>query len=100
MAPAEGGEADRPVRSAKVQLVDLHSSRVIETTRALDDGSYQFSTIEPGVYDLRVIPPTKDKKTEPASGDVAIELDPVAHESTIPEMKVLQSECEGVQLLR
>jgi hypothetical protein len=100
IAPGEAAGADRPLQQAAVKLLDLRSSRVIETTRTLDDGSYQFSTIEPGIYAVRVIPPAKVKKTEPASGDVAVELDPAAHESTIPEIEVQQSECAGVQLLR
>jgi hypothetical protein len=100
IVPGEDAEAGRPLRHATVKLLDLRSSRVIETTRTLSDGSYQFSTIEPGLYALRVIPPTEDNKPKPASGDIAIELDPVAQDSAIPEMKVLQSECEGVQLVR
>ncbi len=100
IAPGEAAEPDRPFRLATVQLVDLHSSRVIETKSSTADGSYEFSTVEPGLYAVRVIPPTRDKKTEPASGNLAVELDPAAQQSTIPEMKVLQSECAGVQLLR
>jgi hypothetical protein len=34
------------------------------------------------------------------SGDLAVELDPAAQESTIPELKVNQSDCAGVQLFR
>jgi hypothetical protein len=100
IAPGDGAETDRPLRSATVQLVDLRSSRVIETQSTIDDGSYEFSTIEPGLYVFRIIPPAKDKKAEPASGDLAVELDPAAQESTMPEMKVLESDCAGVQLLR
>jgi hypothetical protein len=96
----EAAGADRPLQQAAVKLLDLRSSRVIETTRTLDDGSYQFSTIEPGIYAVRVIPPAKNKKAKPVSGDRAVELDAAAHESTIPELKVLQSDCAGVQLLR
>jgi hypothetical protein len=98
VAPGGGTKADRPFRSAKVQLVDLRSSRVLETQRTFADGSYEFSTIEPGLYDFRVIPPADDRKTQPASGDLAVELDPAAQKATIPEMRVLQSDCAGVQL--
>jgi hypothetical protein len=100
IAPGAGADPDRPLQSATVQLVDLHSSRVVKTQRTLADGSYEFSTIEPGLYVVRVIPPAESKKKKPATGDLAVELDPAAQESTIPEMKVLQSECAGVQLLR
>jgi hypothetical protein len=96
--PQEGAGADRPLRFATAQLVDLRSSRVIETQRTSADGSYGFSTVKPGLYVVRIIPPQKVKKTETASGDLAVELDPVAQEPTIPEMRVLQSDCAGVQL--
>lgn len=97
---AEEGDVVRPLQPATVELVDLRSSKVMETQRTIGDGSYEFSTIEPGLYVIRVIPPAKHEKTTPASGDISIELDPAAKESTIPEMKVEQSECYGVQLLR
>jgi hypothetical protein len=100
IAPGAAADAERTLQSATVQLVDLHSSRVVETRHTIVDGSYEFSTHEPGLYVVRVIPPVSDTKTKPASGDLAVELDPTAQESTIPEMKVLQSECAGVQLLR
>jgi hypothetical protein len=97
---AEETDVERPLQPATVELVDLRSSKVLETQSTIGDGSYEFSTIEPGLYVVRVIPPAKDEKTTPASGGIAIELDPAAKESTIPEMKVEQSECYGVQLLR
>jgi hypothetical protein len=100
LVPGEGDKPDRPFRSVTVNLVDLRSTRVVETQRTLEDGSYEFSTVEPGLFVVRVIPPTKDKKTKELSGDLAVELDPVAQEATIPGLKVLQSECAGVQLLR
>jgi hypothetical protein len=99
IAAGEDTDPDRPLVDTTVELVDLRSSRVIETQPTLADGSYEFSATEPGLYVIRVTPPAKDrKKTE--SGDLAIELDPAAHESTIPEMKVTQSDCVGVQFLR
>ncbi len=100
LAPGEGDGPDRPFRSATVNLVDLGSSRVVETQRTIEDGSYEFATVEPGLYVVRVIPPAKDKKTKELSGDLAVELDAAAKEPTIPELRVLQSECAGVQLLR
>lgn len=100
LEPGAGNKPDRPSRSTKVNLVDLRSSRVVETQRTLEDGSYEFSTVEPGLFVVRVVPPTKDKKTKESSADLAVELDPIAQEPTIPELKVVQSECAGVQLLR
>jgi hypothetical protein len=93
------GTANRPFQWATVELVDLRSSRVMEAQRTTADGSYEFSRTEPGPYVVRIIPVSKDKKAEPKSG-LGIELDPVAQESTIPQLKVVQSECAGVQLLR
>jgi|HubBroStandDraft_1064217.scaffolds.fasta_scaffold00016_4 hypothetical protein len=101
IAPGDAGEEDQPLQSAAVKLLDLRSSRVVETQRTAADGSYEFSTVEPGLYVVQVIPPANDRKSKPASGDLAVELDPTtALESTIPELKVLQSDCAGVQLLR
>jgi hypothetical protein len=100
IAPGDASEEDRPLQSAAVKLLDLRSSRVVETQRTAADGSYEFSMLEPGLYVVRVIPPAHNKKPNPASGDLAVELDPTALESTIPELKVLQSDCAGVQLLR
>ncbi len=95
----EAAGPDRPLQHTTVKLLDLRSSRVIETTRTLDNGSYQFSTTEPGLYVVQVIPPAKGNKEEPAGGDLAVELDPTARESTIAEIEVQQSDCAGVQLL-
>jgi hypothetical protein len=97
---SEAAGASRPLSQATVKLLDLRSSRVIETTRTRADGSYQFSTTEPGLYAVRVFPPSKDNKTEPASGDLAVELGPIARDPVIPEVEVQQSECAGVQLLQ
>lgn len=97
---SEAAGASRPLSQATVKLLDLRSSRVIETTRTRADGSYQFSTTEPGLYAVRVFPPSKDNKTEPVSGDLAVELGPIARGPVIPEVEVQQSECAGVQLLQ
>jgi hypothetical protein len=97
---ADETEVALPLQPATVELVDLRSSKILETQSTIGDGSYEFSTIEPGLYVVRVIPPAKDQKTTPASGVIAIELDPAAKESTIPGLKVVQSECGGVQLSR
>jgi hypothetical protein len=97
---AEETDVERPLQPATVELVDLRSPKVLETQSTIGDGSYEFSTIEPGLYVVRVIPPAKDEKTTPARGDIAIELDPAAKEAIIPDLKVIQSECAGVQLFR
>jgi hypothetical protein len=97
---AEETDVERPLQPATVELVDLRSSRVLEVQGTIGDGSYEFSTLEPGLYVIRVIPPAKDEKAPPVSGNLAVELDPAAQEATIPEMKVEQSDCAGVQLLR
>jgi hypothetical protein len=91
---------ERPLQLATVELLDLRSSKVLETQSTVGDGSYEFSTIEPGVYVIRAIPSAEGARTTLASGDIAVELDSAAKESTIPELKVEQSECFGVQLLR
>jgi hypothetical protein len=95
---AAGNKTNRPLRVATVELVDVYSSKVIESQHTSDDGSYEFSTGEPGLYAVRVTPPYQDKHKERQSGELAIELDPTAKESTIPDLNVVQSECNGVQL--
>jgi hypothetical protein len=99
IAAGKDTDPDRPLPDTTVELVDLRSSRVVETQLTLADGSYEFSEREPGLYVVQVTPPAKDKK-KPESGYLAVELDPAAHESTIPDMKVTQSDCAGVQFLR
>jgi hypothetical protein len=74
-------------------------SRLIESVQTDDNGSYEFSTAEPGLFVLRVKLPARGK-IESGKDDLAVELDPAAKEVSIPEMKVLQSECSGVQLFR
>ncbi len=98
----QAGESDmeHPLQSATVELLDLRSSRVLETLATIADGSYDFSTVQPGLYVLRIAPPDRGKRKRPNSRELAIELDPAARESTIPELKVEQSECSGVQILR
>jgi hypothetical protein len=100
LGPGLGDEPDHPYLAATVNLVDLRSSRVVETQRTLEDGSYQFSTVESGLFVVRVIPPAKGKKTNDLSGDLSVELDAAAQEPTVPALKVVESECDGVQLLR
>ncbi len=98
LTQAQETDLELPLQPATVELVDLRSSRVLETQSTIGDGSYEFSTLGPGLYVIRVIPPAKDQKARPASGDIAIELDPAANELTIPDVKVSQSECAGVHL--
>jgi hypothetical protein len=89
-----------PLSSATVDLLELRSSRVIETQTTEADGSYLFSTVEPGLYVVRITHADEDKKQTKVSADLSVELNPAARESTIPELKVVQSDCAGVQLLR
>ncbi len=100
IAQANDTGTDRPLQLATVELLDLRSSKVLETQITIGDGSYEFSTIDSGLYAVRVRLPAKDEKTTPSSDYIAIEVDPAANKSTIPELKVQQSECDGVQLLR
>jgi len=98
---AEETDAEVPLQPAIVELVDLRSSKVLETQNTIGDGSYEFSTLEPGLYVIRVTPaPPRVEKTTPTSGGIAIEVDPAAEESAIPKLRVLQSDCFGVQLFR
>jgi hypothetical protein len=90
-----------PLPSTIVELVNLRSSEIIETQHTTPDGFYEFSMVEPGVYVVRVIPLQKDTDLKSvANGDLDIELDSSAKTASIPEIKVVQSKCAGVQLFR
>ena len=95
----ELSEEPTPLQEASVELLDLRTSRLIEASQTNENGSYEFSTVTPGLYVLRVNRPAKGK-IESGKRDLAVELDPAAREVAIPEMKVLQSECAGVQLFQ
>lgn len=89
-----------PLHDIKVELLELRTGKLIESARTNTDGLYDFSQTKPGLYALRVTPKPLSDKDKPQSHDIAVELDPQALEGMIPEMKVLQSECAGVQLFR
>jgi len=89
-----------PWRDGNVELLDLHTGRLIESTHTDGDGSYEFTTVQPGLYVFRATMPENKKGNTSESHDLAVELDPSAKEAAMPEMKVLQSECAGVQLYR
>lgn len=92
-------DVTQTLSSALVQLVNLRDSEIVETQRTSADGLYEFSTSAPGLYVVRVIP-SEEKEQEPKTGDLAVELDPAAKEFQIPGIKVVQSECAGVQLIK
>jgi hypothetical protein len=96
----EASDEGVPWRDGDVELLELHTGRLIESTHTYGDGSYGFATEEPGLYVFRVTMPARKKGNMSESHDLAVELDPSAKEGAIPEMKVIWSECEGVQLLR
>ena len=81
-----------PLLRTAVELLDLRTGRVIEKSFTAADGSFAFSTVDSGL-------PPKENVGQ-SSRELAVELDPAAKEGSIPEMKVLQSECGGAQLFR
>jgi protocatechuate 3,4-dioxygenase beta subunit len=88
-----------PLRNASVELHDLRTGRLLESVFTDANGDYEFATKDSGIYALRLTLPKKGK-ADPDHRDLAIELDPVAKEGSIPEMKVAQSDCSGVQLFQ
>lgn len=88
-----------PLRNTLVELRDVYTGRLIESGSTDANGDYQFSTTTPGLYALRLVLPKKGQ-TGFENRDLAVELEPSAKEYSIPEMKVVQSDCYGVQLLR
>lgn len=95
----EVGDTAIPLRNTVVELRDVYTARLIESTSTDANGDYQFSTNDPGLYALRLVLPKKGQAGF-ENRDLAIELDPSAKENSIPEMKVVQSDCDGVELLR
>lgn len=90
---------ETPLANTPVELRDVYTARLIESGSTNENGDYHFSTIDPGLYALRLVLP-KRGHTRFENRDLAVELDPSAKEYSIPEMKVVQSDCAGVQLLR
>jgi hypothetical protein len=88
-----------PLRNTLVELRNVYTARLIESGSTDANGDYQFSTTDPGLYALRLVLPKKGQAGF-ENRDLAVELDPSAKEYSIPEMKVVQSDCYGVQLLR
>jgi hypothetical protein len=95
----EVNDAEIPLRNTLVELRDVYTGRLIESGFTDVNGDYQFSTTNPGLYALRLVLPKKEQAGF-ENRDLAVELDPSAKEYSIPEMKVVQSDCYGVQLLR
>ena len=95
----EVDDPEIPMRNVLVELRDVYTARLIESGSTDANGDYQFSTIDSGLYAMRLVLP---KKGQPGfeTRDLAVELDSSAKEYWIPEMKVVQSDCYGVQLLR
>jgi len=93
-------DEDVPLRDSAVDLLDLVTGRHVESARTDVGGLYEFATAEPGLYVFRVTLAGKENSNKSDSRDLAIELDPSAREATLPEMKVVRSDCYGVQLYR
>jgi hypothetical protein len=98
-ASEELGDPDIPLRNAPVELLDPYTSKLIESAHTDLNGDYEFATRIPGVYALRL---RLAKKGESGSEtrDLPVELAPGAEEYSIPEMKAVHSDCNGLQLLR
>jgi hypothetical protein len=95
----EVDDPEIPLRNTLVELRDVYTGRLIESGSTDANGDYQFSTTTPGLYALRLVLPKKEQAGF-ENRDLAVELDPSAKEYSILEMKVVQSDCYGVQLLR
>jgi hypothetical protein len=92
-------DPDIPMQNQRVELLDLRTATLIESAQTNANGEYEFKTAQPGLYALRV---TLPRKGEPGSEnhDLAVEVDPAASDYALPDMKVVQSNCNGVQFYR
>jgi len=87
-----------PLSDTKMELPDLCTGHAIAQTTTDTEGSF-FYACGSGVYALRVTPP-KNKDVNEPSEQTAVELDSTAKLPSLPQRKVLQSRCDGVQLSR
>jgi len=92
-------DPDLSMQSQRVELRNLRTAQLIESTQTNANGEYEFQTAEPGLYALRVSLPKKGEQGF-ESHDLAVEIVPTALESSLPEMKAVQSDCNGVQFYR
>jgi hypothetical protein len=92
-------DSDIPLRNAPVELLAPYTSKLIESGHTDVNGDYEFATRIPGVYALRLRLTKKDESGF-ETRDLPVELDPAAKEYSIPEMKAVHSDCDGVELLR
>ena len=88
-----------PLRGREVQLLDLQTAQVIESTQTDANGDYEFATKAPGVYALGLTLPKKGGDGSD-SHYLAVEVNDSANDLAVPEMTVKQSDCMGLQLLR
>ena len=87
-------DAEIPMRDERVDLLDLKTARLVESVHTNANGEYGFAEADPGLYALRV---TRFKKGDASeSHDVVIKIDPAAANYALPEMTVVQSDCDGV----
>jgi hypothetical protein len=94
----EKGSPALPLRGATVELRDLYSGRVIESKSTDINGDFEFATKDHGVYALRLTL-LKKGEADPDYHYLAFVLDPAASEESIPEIKAVQTECNGIQVL-
>ncbi|MFZ0806730.1 MAG: carboxypeptidase-like regulatory domain-containing protein [Candidatus Sulfotelmatobacter sp.] len=92
-----GGSPAVPLRGSTVELRDLYSGRVLESKSTDVNGDFEFAANGQGVYAVRLALPKKGEAGFD-NRSLALVLDPAASEESIPEIKAVQSECNGIQL--
>jgi len=95
----ELNDPEIPLRNTVVELRDVYTGKLIESGSTDANGDYEFATTDPGLYALRLVLPKKGQAGF-ENRDLAVELEPSAKEYSIPELKVVQSDCASVQLFR
>jgi hypothetical protein len=92
-------DPDIPLQNAVVELRDVYTAKLIESGSTDANGDYEFATTDPGLYALRLVLPKKGEAGF-ENRDLPIVLDPAAKKISIPQLRVVQSDCAGVQLFR
>lgn len=89
-----------PLRNTVLELRNVYTATLIESGSTDANGDHEFATTDAGLYALRLVLPSKKRESGFENRDLPVILDPAAKEVSISEMKVVPSDCAGIQLFR
>jgi len=80
-----------PHRNVLVELLDLRTARLLAQTHTSDDGAYEFTPSDPGVYVLRFNEGPDDLNSD--YEQMAVEIRDDAINSGLPVLKIAKTKC-------